>query len=107
MQRQTSTALNAAMIIGRGSAIAAFVVTLVGFALYPRPWGSHWSPEKIIAFQTISLGSFVAFASFVFCFGAVLFAGLSNGWSQDSKALRTAMLLNLASFAMAIMTPRS
>jgi len=98
-------ASDAPRIIARASAIAAFAVTLVGFVVYPRPWGSHWSPEKIIAVKTIDLGTTAALISLVFCIAVNLVDVILLRWPKGAAGLRIAVYLDLASLTMAVMTP--
>lgn len=85
----------------RAMSIAAFLFTVIAFAYYPRPWGSHWSPEKRLAFAAIELGSIPAMFSLLLCLRAwYLSAGREV---PDSHVLTWCVWLNLATLFIAFM----
>src|SRR5262245_17995766 len=97
---------NSLRILARGSAVAAFLFTLFAFSQYPRPWGSHWSPEKRIAVHAIDMGGETAAISLMLC---VVAAYVGTFWADGlhSRLLRLPVYLNLSSLALNVLTPLS
>jgi len=88
--------------LARASSLPAFLVTAIGFAIYPRPWCSHWSPEKILSVEVINVGAVATMLSLTCCFVANALA--TNLPASKVRSLRLAFLLNVASVSMSVLT---
>jgi len=92
----------AVVTLARAGSVAAFTVTLAGFVAYPRPWCSNWSPQKRIAVEVIDVGGGAALLAFVLF---IVAWALTSPRGPLPRRLGWCMWLDIASFAMFLMTP--
>jgi hypothetical protein len=89
--------------LARASSVAVFLVTGIGFAYYPRPWCSHWSPQKTLSVEIVSTGAGFAMLSLCCCLLAAYLSTSSSTFKE--RPLRLAVCLNIAAVLMRLFTP--
>jgi len=92
------------VVLFRASSIAAFAFGFCAFVCYPRPWCSHWSPEKRIAVFASDLSGVAAMASLT-VFLVVLF--LYGMFELPIPRVRRCFYLNLATIFLNALIPRT
>ena len=84
-------------------AVAAMAVTCYGFMLYPRPWLSHWSEAKVIAYSYIEYGAHAAIISQI---ATLVIFTIGRRISPHVKLLCLATTaLNCISILLMLLTP--
>jgi hypothetical protein len=91
------------IVITFSTSLAACSLSVAGFWIYPRPWGSHWSAERILANQLILIGGSIAFASLL-GISLARSIGLRCGVFAP-RLIWTAIVLSLISIVIALTTP--
>ncbi|GEM_PF-1792067 len=90
-------------IRARSYAVAVFLLTSLGFMLYPRPYGTHVSLQKPLAHLAVDIGGYHTLIALLICFAADCLSLWST--SFDRRPLSTAFVFVLAWCVLITVTP--
>jgi hypothetical protein len=89
--------------LARASAVAGCIAAVVGFAAYPRPYGTNSGPQKMFAYGAVELAMLTGLASLVL--GSLAAGTCMDKTISRQRPLWPYMLLNFVSLLAATGLP--